>query len=243
MHEQLVERARALREDGLPPKAIARALDVKVADVLGLFNSAALIAGTDEPQCWVNAGWSSHLGLERAPQWRSHDHSAPGSAEHVGGLVAVLVAGYSSRSTKAHVVGFLLDVWCLGVKNSLPPKAMSRRQLAEHRQAYFSSHGSHHQIPAELARELVFGAAAYARSLGFEPDADFDAAASVLGEPIEPSQIRFGRDGSPFYVSGPYDEPRDVLEILTHSAGEGNFDYSVGFPGSSRPGRSRRIHQ
>ena len=119
---------------------------------------------------------------------------------------------------------------------------MSRRQLAEHRQAYFSSHGSHHQIPAELAHELVFGAAAHARSLGFESDADFDAAASFLGEPIEPFHIRFGRNGSPFYVNGTYDEPRDVPEILTHSVGEGNFDYSVGFPGIP-PGRSPRIHE
>jgi len=199
MHEQLVERARALREDGLPPKAIARALGVEVADVINLLNGEASTAGADEPQCWVNAGWSSDLDLTDAPQWRSHDHPVP-DAEHVGGLVAVLVAGHGSRSGKAQVAGFLLDVWCRGVKNSLPPKAMTRRQLAEHRQAYFSSHSSHHQIPAALARELVFGAAAYARTLGFEPDADFDTTAPALGEPAEPSRIRFGREGSPFHV-------------------------------------------
>lgn len=192
MHEQLVERARALREDGLPPKAIARALDVEVVDVINLLNGEASAAGADEPQCWVNAGWSSHLDLADAPQWRSHDHPAP-DAEDAGGSVAVLVAGHSSPSGKAQVAGFLLDVWSLGVKNSFPPKAMTRRQLAEHRQAYFSSRSSHHQIPAELARELVFGAAAHAHTLGFEPDADFEATAPALGEPAEPSRIRFGR--------------------------------------------------
>lgn len=210
MHQQLVERARALREEGLPPKSIARALDVKIADVIELFNGATASAGADEPQCWVNAGWSSHLGLEQVPQWKSYDHSAP-DAEHGGGLVAVLIAEHGSASGKAQVAGFLVDVWCLGVKNSLPPKAMTRRQLAEHRQAYFSSYSAHHLIPAELARELVFGAAAYARTLGFEPDADFDAAAPALGEPLESFRIQFGRDGSPFHVDGPNDEPRDVI--------------------------------
>jgi len=230
MQEHLVERARALREDGLPPKAIARALDVKVADVRDLLNDAATIAGTDEPQCWVNAGWSSHLGLEEVPHWRSHDHAVP-DAEPAGGLLAVVVAEHSGRSSKAQVASFLVDAWCLGVKSAIPPMATSRIQLAEHRQAYFSSYKSHHQIPAELARELVFGAVAYARALGFEPAADFDAAATVLGEPAEPTRIRFGRDGSPFYINGPYDEPDLVVQTLIRAVGEGNFQHAVGLPG------------
>jgi hypothetical protein len=192
-HEQLVERARTLREDGLPPKTIARELGVSIPDVVKLLNGAASVAGADEPQCWVSDGWSSHLDLARAPQWRSYDRPVPetGTGE-VDGLVAVLVAEHGGPSSRAKVAGFLLGVRGPGVQSSLPPKPMSRMQLAEHRQDFFSGYGSHHQVPAELARELVFGAAAYARTLGFEPDADFDATAPALGEPAEPSRIRFG---------------------------------------------------
>jgi hypothetical protein len=191
-HEQLVERARTLREDGLPPKTIARELGVSIPDVVKLLNGAASVAGADEPQCWVSDGWSSHLDLDQAPHWRSYDRPVP-EAAHVGGLAAVLVAEHGGPSSRAKVAGFLLDVRGPGVTSSLPPKPMSRMQLAAHRQDFFSGYSSHHQIPAELARELVFGAAAYARTLGLEPDVDFDATAAALGEPAEPSGIRFGK--------------------------------------------------
>jgi hypothetical protein len=180
-HEQLVERARTLREDGLPPKTIARELGVSIPDVVKLLNGAASVAGADEPQCWVSDGWSSHLDLDQAPHWRSYDRPVP-EAAHVGGLAAVLVAEHGGPSSRAKVAGFLLDVRGPGVTSSLPPKPMSRMQLAAHRQDFF-----------RLARELVFGAAAYARTLGLEPDVDFDATAAALGEPAEPSGIRFGK--------------------------------------------------
>ncbi len=63
-------------------------------------------------------------------------------------------------------------------------------------------------VPVELAQHVVHGAVAYARSLGFEPPGDFTPAVAYLGTPTGPTPIRFGRDGSPFYISGPYDNPR-----------------------------------
>jgi hypothetical protein len=92
------------------------------------------------------------------------------------------------------------------------------------------------QVPAELARALVLGAVDYARSLGFEPEADFEEAAAVLGEPAGPCLIRFGRDGKPFYVNGPYDDPEAVLATLRHAVGDGGFDYSIAFPEQPRSG-------
>ncbi len=44
--------------------------------------------------------------------------------------------------------------------------------------------------------------------------------------------VLFGKDGKPFYVSGPYDDERKisfVINTLTRTCGEGNFDYLVGF--------------
>lgn len=54
-------------------------------------------------------------------------------------------------------------MWCLGVKNALTPEPMSESRLARHRGLYFSAYEGHVQVPADLARALVFGAAAYAR--------------------------------------------------------------------------------
>jgi hypothetical protein len=167
----------------------------------------------------VNAGWSRSVDLEGAPQWTGLDPGAS-DAEEVRGLVAVLVAADSARSAKVQVAGFLLDVWCLGVKNALPPDPMTPSQLAAHRHAYF--------------RALVFGAAAYARELGFDPEADFDAAAAVLGAPAGPSPIRFGRDGKPFYVNGPYDDPEAIVRTLRNAVGDDGFHYALAFPEQPR---------
>ena len=42
------------------------------------------------------------------------------------------------------------------------------------------------------------------------------------------ARARFGRDGVPFYLSGPYDNPRSVVRTLARTCGEGNYHYVVG---------------
>ncbi|MER6076464.1 hypothetical protein ABT187_48845 [Streptomyces sp. NPDC001817] len=214
-----------------------------LADVVGVLNGAveAAAPGHGEPRCWVNAGWSRSVDLEGAPQWTGLDPGAC-DAEEARGLVTVLVAADSARSTKAQVAGFLLDVWCLGVKNALPPEPMSPSRLDAYRQAYFSAYDKHVQVPAELARALVFGAAAYAHELGFAPQADFEAAAAVLGEPAGACPIRFGRDGKLLYVNGPYDDPEAIVRTLRRTVGDDGFHCTVAFPEQPRRRlfRSRR---
>ncbi|WP_237724232.1 MULTISPECIES: hypothetical protein [unclassified Rhodococcus (in: high G+C Gram-positive bacteria)] len=84
------------------------------------------------------------------------------------------------------------------------------------------------EIPIELGRELILGAATYARGLGFEPAAAFDDdAAAFLGEGDGPGRIEFGKDGQPFYLNGPYDNPAAVIRTLERSVGAGNFHVSV----------------
>ncbi|MEU5547862.1 hypothetical protein AB0G85_37055 [Streptomyces sioyaensis] len=231
MDEQLVVQVQNLDRQGRSAKAIARTLGVGVAEVVGVLNGAVQVAasGRGEPRCWVNAGWSRSVDLEGAPQWTGLDPGAC-DAEELRGLVTVLVAADSARSAKMQVAGFLLDVWCLGVKNALPAQAMIPSRLAVHRHAYFSAFAGHVQVPAELARALVFGAAAYARALGFDPEADFEVAAAVLGEPAAPCPIRFGRDGKPFYVNGPYDDPEAIVRTLRRTLGDDGFHSALTFP-------------
>ena len=62
----------------------------------------------------------------------------------------------------------------------------------------------------------------------FEPAPDFRDTAGHLGEWTETSRITFGRDGVPFYVSGPYDNPRSVVRTLDRTCGEGNYHYVLG---------------
>ncbi|MCX4784509.1 hypothetical protein [Streptomyces sp. NBC_01264] len=225
-------------------KTIARAVGMSAGDVVGVLNDAAAVLGPGrgEPRCWVNAGWSRSVDLGGAPRWAGLDPGAA-DAEEVRGLVAVLVAADSARSTKAQVAGFLLDVWCLGVKNVHAPEPMSESRLAGHRGLYFSAFEGHVQIPADLARALVFGASAYAGDLGFEPEGElaeeFKDAAVLLGEPVDPSPIGFGRDGKPFFVNGPYDDPEAVVRTLRRTVGDDGFHFEIAFP--EQPSGRRRL--
>ena len=73
----------------------------------------------------------------------------------------------------------------------------------------------------------MFGSIAYARNLGFEQHPDFAAAEAHLGPWNGPSTITFGKQGKPFYISGPNDNPRTIIRTLERSAGGGTSTSST----------------
>ncbi len=226
--ESLLDRVRELRAAGRSPKQIARALGVRPATVAPLVRTVAREAAAADPEavvaCWVSPGWSARLTVDGPDDW--HDPTAPQTGAE--GLVGLLIAR-RTRPQRVSVCGYLVDVYCLGVKNALGPDSMNQRDLPGFRDRFFAAFeatGEPVPAPLQLARHLVFGAVDYARRLGFEPHPDFKAAAGHLGEPWQDtSAITFGRDGVPFYISGPHDNPNAVLRTLTRSVGEGGFDY------------------
>ena len=122
--------------------------------------------------------------------------------------------------------GFLVDVYCLGVKDAVGPLAMGSDSIATFRRDFFAAFDAAPlAVPLDLAQHLVHGAVAYARDLGFKPSSGLAATAPYLGMPSTPTPIRFGREGSPFYISGPYDNPRAVVQTLEATAGAGNYHY------------------
>ena len=169
---------------------------------------------------WISPGWSTGLDLGDRPDWPRHDDPAGGSE----GLITVLVAR-RPRFGKVSACGYLVDAYCLGVKNALGPELMDERDLRGFVRRYFSTyHGDPVEAPIDLAREIVFGSVRYARGLGFEPHPDFAAAAGHLGTWTGPGTISFGKDGKPLYVFGPYDDHRSVIRTLKRTVGRGNFE-------------------
>lgn len=219
---------RELRAAGRSPKEIARALGVRPAIVAPLVRTLAQQDAGTQPEsavvgCWVSPGWSTALTIDGHTDW-------PDAVTHNGdpeGVACVAVAR-RHRPQRVSVCGYLIDVYCLGVKNALGPKIMSERDLPAFVHRFFSPFN---QVaaplvaPLELARHLVCGAVDYARQLGFEPAPDLEPAARHLGSWQETSAITFGRHGVPFYLSGPFDNPTRVVRTLTSSVGEGNFQY------------------
>jgi hypothetical protein len=131
------------------------------------------------------------------------------------------------RASRATVCTYLVDVYCFGVKNTQGPQIMASSSVDTYSREFFGAFDTQPiAVPLTLAQHLVHGAVAYAKSLGFDPAADFiDTAPYLGGDSTAASPIRFGRDGKPLYISRPYDNPRAIIETLEATVGTGNYDY------------------
>jgi hypothetical protein len=230
-HEELTGRVRALRARGRSPKEIARTLGVPPATVAPLIRTIAAQQQADaaQPQlvgCWVSPGWSDGLTITGHPDWPDAQARDTG----VSGLASVLVAR-RARHDKVSVCGWLVDAYCLGVKDTVGPRVMDEHDLAAFTRSFYAAYPEPPlPAPLDLAQHLVFGAVAYARDLGFEPTRGFETTTGHLDPWAGPSAIRFGRDGKPLFVQGPHDNPTRVLATLERSVGPDNFDFLVVSP-------------
>jgi hypothetical protein len=230
--EELIERVRQMRERGSAPKQIARALGLRPAQVAPLIRQVSELrqaradpAGRALLGCWISPGWSVGLGLgDAAAAWGAADPLRADDPE-TGGLAQALIVR-QERASRVTVCGFLVDVYCLGVKNCLGPLTMSAGSVDDYRRTFFEAFGaSAVAAPLELVQQVVHGAVAYARGLGFEPADEFAAVSPFLGTADAPNPLQFGRDGGPFYISGPRDDHRAVRATLDRTVGPGNYRF------------------
>jgi hypothetical protein len=227
--EQRMQEARELRSRGFAARGIARKLGIRPAEAAELVRRIAVerdaVEGDgDIASCLISAGWSTGLSIAgEHPDW--HDR---GGTEGTDGLVTVLLARQRPHRRAATVCVYLLDVYCLGVKNAMGPDRVEERALRALTDRVFGAYRSP-PVPAPimLARELVFGAVEYAHRLGFSPHPDFEQTRAHLGQWSGPSAITFGRDGKPTYVQGPYEDSERVLSTLHRKVGRKGFHYTV----------------
>ena len=231
----MMDRVRELRDRGRTPKEIARALKVSPATVAPLIRALGAADGrVREAQligCWANAGWSSSVTVAEHADWQDLDRRDRGDRGETepgaSGLVSLAVA--RERGSSVLACGYLVDTWCLGVKNAMGPKSMERRKLPAFLNGFFSAYeGPPVEVTLSLARQVVFGAVDYARRLGFEPHEDFARAAGHLGDWDGKCGLGFGRDGMPVYVEGPHDDAGSIMRTLRKNVGDGNFHYVAG---------------
>ena len=208
---ELQERVRELHGQGDLTDHIARVLGVPRGNVAPLVRaidreqrsatSAPAVSG-----CWASPGWSAGLSVDAGRGWP--DRARPGGDVVVG--------------------GYLVDTYCLGVKDALPPRRLSERRLPGFLRQYFGNYDDPSvAAPIELARHLVWGGVEYARGLGFEPHPDLRRVAGHLGPLTEPCAIGFGCDGKPTYVQGPFDDPVLVMRTLHRTVGRDDYHFAV----------------
>jgi hypothetical protein len=127
---------------------------------------------------------------------------------------------------------FLVDCYCLGVKNIISG-IVSRSDYDIHVGSKLRREmASRSAAPGEVLKFLE-GAVAYARGLGFPPHADYQKAIKLFGD-ADPgqsdAQFTFGKDGKPFFISGPNDTPErceQILSILNNTVGQCNHHFMM----------------
>ena len=225
LDDHVLENVRALRARGMSPKAIARTLGLRPAAVAPLVRRVAREASAAQPArgrvlgCWVSPGWSRGLSVAHREGWEDTDVGREGPQ----GMALVLVAR-AERHDRAAVCGWLVDTFCLGVKNAIGPEVMRGRDIpAFVRSYYLAFPAAGLPAPIAVAEELVLGAVEFAAGLGLAPHPDFAQTRAHLGELTVSRAITFGCDGRPLYVAGPYEDPTEVTRTLESTVGSDGF--------------------
>ncbi len=124
---------------------------------------------------------------------------------------------------------FLVDTFCLGVKDALNAVVSAGEYSQKIEQ--LDKVGNFESVSPACCRKLVEGAEAYARELGFSPHRDYKRARNLFGN-VDPNEceteFEYGKDGKPLYVSGQYDsnvKQNQIIGILKKKLGPDGFHY------------------
>jgi hypothetical protein len=123
------------------------------------------------------------------------------------GIGNLLIARRMSDERLA-IAAFLVDVFCLGVKNAFW-KIVTPREFDSLRHD-IERMGKLRSVAPDYFAKLVYQVVDYAQSLGFRPHRDFQEAQLLLAG-MDPSQcgeeFQFGQNGQPLYIRGPSESP------------------------------------
>ncbi len=145
------------------------------------------------------------------------------------GLTYVLIARLRDDGS-ADLAGFLMDLFCLGVKDAFWEPDLEGSGLRDLLDQTLRGDFREKIHPAR-ARKLIEGALAYAESLGFAPHRDFRKARRVLSGIDASLCPRDFSDGRPCYIRGTNDSDERVervervLALLEARCGPDGFDY------------------
>jgi len=156
-------------------------------------------------ECWISADW-----------------------QNGSGLVQIFI-GREQPNGRICCGNYLVDKFCLGLKNTFAKPNLSFERYKEHYDKV-SSNQTLTRCPIELAHQMVYEGIDYAAQFGFKPQSDWAQSQYVLeprGELEEPYQLTFGKNGKPFFISGPFDDVKKIIKQLEETAGPENFDVLI----------------
>lgn len=224
-----------LRSRNVAPKQIARQLGLRPAEVSSFLKVQAEQATANRTatgelnpiyECLVNKNCLPELTSPPGSKGKTQEDE---ELDNEGSGYAIVTIARIAGFNRLEVCTYLVDIWCLGVKDVSGMRKVNPTTYKDFVDfAYKKFFDGTEKISLEMAQAIVLGSVDYAAKLGLQPHKDFAAVRAHLGtwsgEPI----LNFGKDGKPFYMNGPYDDPMKILKILRENVGEGNFDFLIG---------------
>ena len=123
---------------------------------------------------------------------------------------------------------FLIDVFCLGIKDVMFESVES--EVFEMYMDATDAMSPMISVDPSYARKLLRDLAAWSQSIGFAPHRDFAAVERMFGDVSADASdaiFRFGRDGKPVYIPGPSETApliRRRIEQLQKYLGDDGFE-------------------
>ena len=179
----------------------------------------------------VRIGASSALAAEMRQLASAPVHACllqEGMWERGNGVVVLIRRTPGGRFA---LIVFLVDVFCLGVKDVL-----FDRHDAPEIEAFIEAMNMTaplRPVDPSRARKLLRDLVAWSRSLGIEPHVDYAAGDLLFGDIAADAcseSFTFGSDGKPFYIPGPHDSPAKIRRQMDHlrrRLGEDGFDFML----------------
>jgi hypothetical protein len=145
--------------------------------------------------------------------------------------MGTLVLARGATPYRLEMSSFLLDVFCLGIKD-----VMFESIEGEDFEMYMNASAAVSPLVAVdpgYARKLLRDLAVWSQSIGFAPHRDFAAVERIFGDvnaDASDAVFRFGCDGRPLYIPGPAESAslvRRRIEHLRRVLGDGAFDFET----------------
>jgi len=135
------------------------------------------------------------------------------SALERSGIGNIILSRRTAGGMIAGVI-FLCDHYCLGVKDCTP----FLESEAGYRSLYRRIDESEHLIAVDPGtfKHYITGLVRWTRDLGIEPGSQYRFCAQILIgiEENATTTFHYGKDGMPFYINGPHETPRQIMEIV-----------------------------
>ncbi len=133
------------------------------------------------------------------------------------------------------VCSYLVDLFCLGVKDSMYLFNVPVQQYQEFKEKV-NGEMEMTEVDYTLAHNIVYAGIEFAEEFGFKPHNDYESVTKYMleedTEDIELIEIECGNNGKPLYMRGPFEDDamaRKIIAQLEKNAGPGNYDFVDGF--------------